>query len=59
VDLVVDLRLGQIGWKDRMEDWMNEKIAWLVWDGFSWVMMHRTLVVFKMLTHDVFISVYL
>jgi hypothetical protein len=58
VDLVVDLRLGRIGsdWIERLDEREN----WASLEWFSWVMtMHRTLVVFEMLTHDVFISIYL
>jgi hypothetical protein len=58
VDLVVDLRLERIGsdWIERLDEREN----WVSLEWFSWVMtMHRTLLVFEMLTHDVFISVYL
>ena len=67
VDLVVDFTPGSDwvrldgrsdGSSDRRLDERENCMASLEW--FSWVMtMHRTLVVFKMLTHDVFVSVYL
>jgi hypothetical protein len=43
---------------DWMEEKIEEKIAWLVWVGFPWVIMRRTLVVCQMLTYDVFLRIY-